>query len=203
MRHQSRSLADYYADSGTPPCVFLGAGLAALDGGRGVEVRSAVKEEHLFNLLGMCADPITGQSLGRPPIRSRSSLGGLDAERREAICHVAGIADRIDPVAGHGAPERTLSGRTGRRWRGSTSRSRPASRSLRCGPWPMPTRRRLSPPAIAGPSRWCSPTPSGRSSIRARARTASSKKTLRASWQLPLPTGIPGRATPSSMIMWW
>ena len=28
VRHQSTSLADYYAASGTPPGVFLGAGLA-------------------------------------------------------------------------------------------------------------------------------------------------------------------------------
>ena len=28
VRHQSISLADYYAASGTPPGVFLGAGLA-------------------------------------------------------------------------------------------------------------------------------------------------------------------------------
>ncbi len=110
VRHQSWSLADYYADSGTPPGVFLGAGLAALDGGRGVEIGSEVSEQHLFNLLGMCADPITGQPLGRPPIRSSSALGGQDAERREAIGHAASTADRIDPVAGHEAPERTLSG---------------------------------------------------------------------------------------------
>ncbi len=109
VRHQTRSLADYYADSGTPPGVFLGAGLAALDGGRGVEIGSEVSEQHLFNLLGMCADPITGQPLGRPPIRSWSSLGRPDAERREAIDHVANTADPMDPVAGHEAPERTLS----------------------------------------------------------------------------------------------
>ena len=112
MRHQSASLADYYAAFGTPPGVFLGAGLAALDGGGGVEIGSAVREQHLFNLLGMCADPITGQPLGRPPICSRSSLGGPDGERREAIDHVAGGADRINPMAGHEAPERTLSGTT-------------------------------------------------------------------------------------------
>jgi conjugative relaxase-like TrwC/TraI family protein len=82
VRHQSQSLADYYAASGTPPGVFLGAGLAALDGGRGVEIGSEVSEEHLFNLLGMCADPITGEALGRPPIRSstaiRAPVAGFD-----------------------------------------------------------------------------------------------------------------------------
>ena len=38
----SSSLTRYYAESGTPPGVFLGAGLAALDGGRGIEKGSAV-----------------------------------------------------------------------------------------------------------------------------------------------------------------
>ena len=74
VRRQSISLADYYAESGTPPGVFLGAGLAALDDGQGVEKGSAVSEEHLFNLLGMCADPVTGKALGRPPNRSHLSL---------------------------------------------------------------------------------------------------------------------------------
>ena len=61
---QSSNLTRYYAESGTPPGVFLGTGLAGLDDGRGVEHGSAVTEEHLFNLLGMCADPITGKPLG-------------------------------------------------------------------------------------------------------------------------------------------
>ncbi|HVA09870.1 MAG TPA: MobF family relaxase, partial [Acidimicrobiales bacterium] len=107
-RHQSTSLADYYAASGTPPGVFLGAGLAALGAGQGVEIGSEVSEQHLFNLLGMCADPITGQPLGRPPIRSRLSSGGPDGNRREAIAYVTSIGDRSDPVAGHEAPGQTL-----------------------------------------------------------------------------------------------
>jgi conjugative relaxase-like TrwC/TraI family protein len=82
VRHQSISLANYYATSGSPPGVFLGAGLAGLDGGAGIEIGSEVSEEHLFNLLGMCADPITGQPLGRPPVRSsaknRKPVAGFD-----------------------------------------------------------------------------------------------------------------------------
>ena len=61
--------------------MFLGAGLAALDGGSGVEKGSVVSEEHLFNLLGMCADPVTGEALGRQPIRSHLSLATRVAER--------------------------------------------------------------------------------------------------------------------------
>jgi hypothetical protein len=63
----SSSLTRYYATSGTPPGVFLGAGLGSLDDGRGVESGSQVTEQHLFNLLGMCADPITGETLGASP----------------------------------------------------------------------------------------------------------------------------------------
>ena len=85
VRAQSTSLTDYYAQSGTPPGVFLGAGLAALDDGRGVEKGSIVSEEHLFNLLGMCADPMTGESLGRPPIGAPLSLGTQPAGRLQAV----------------------------------------------------------------------------------------------------------------------
>ncbi|MGH9018997.1 MAG: relaxase domain-containing protein, partial [Acidimicrobiales bacterium] len=84
-RGQSSNLIRYYAESGTPQGVFLGAGLAALDGGRGVAVGSPVTEQQLFNLLGMCADPITGEPLGRQPIRSQVSLTKRIEQRVEAI----------------------------------------------------------------------------------------------------------------------
>ena len=60
----SKGLAHYYASTGTPPGVFLGAGLADLDGGKGVEKGSQVSEEHLFNMLGKLSDPVTGEPLG-------------------------------------------------------------------------------------------------------------------------------------------
>jgi conjugative relaxase-like TrwC/TraI family protein len=60
----SRGLAHYYASTGTPPGVFLGAGLADLDGGKGVEKGSQVSEEHLFNMLGKLSDPVSGEPLG-------------------------------------------------------------------------------------------------------------------------------------------
>ena len=71
----SSNLTRYYATSGTPPGVFLGTGLAGLDDGRGIEHGSPVTEQHLFNLLGMCADPVTGQPLGRQPNRAHLSAG--------------------------------------------------------------------------------------------------------------------------------
>src|SRR5207245_1116125 len=94
---QSSPLTRYYADSGTPPGRFMGAGLAGLDNGNGVQAGTAVTEEHLFRMLGMLQDPITGQQLGRAakawptPFRDRvtarmialpASLTG--AERDEA-----------------------------------------------------------------------------------------------------------------------
>ena len=60
----SKGLAHYYASTGTPPGVFLGAGLADLDGGKGVEKGSQVSEEHLFNMLGKLSDPVSGEPLG-------------------------------------------------------------------------------------------------------------------------------------------
>jgi conjugative relaxase-like TrwC/TraI family protein len=60
----SKGLAHYYASTGTPPGVFLGAGLADLDGGRGVEKGSQVSEEHLFNMLVALCDPVSGEPLG-------------------------------------------------------------------------------------------------------------------------------------------
>jgi conjugative relaxase-like TrwC/TraI family protein len=99
MRHQSLSLADYYAQSGTPPGIFLGAGLAALNDGQGVEKGSPVSEEHLFNLLGMCADPVTGKTLGRQPNRSHLSLLKRIAERMSAISRTAVTSDRTEQMA--------------------------------------------------------------------------------------------------------
>jgi conjugative relaxase-like TrwC/TraI family protein len=60
-------LMAYYTAEGTPPGRFLGAGLAGLDGGMGVGPGSVVSEEHLWRMLGMLQDPVTGQPLGRTP----------------------------------------------------------------------------------------------------------------------------------------
>ena len=108
VRHQATSLADYYAESGTPPGVFLGAGLAALDGGRGVEIGSEVSEQHLFNLLGMCADPMSGEPLGRPPIRSQPSMATRPTGRIRIIDSPVDVAGRVEPAARVEAEVRAL-----------------------------------------------------------------------------------------------
>ena len=69
----SSSLAAYYAESGTPPGVFLGSGLADLDGGKGLERGSQVSEEHLWNMLVACSDPVSGETIGSLPRRSGSA----------------------------------------------------------------------------------------------------------------------------------
>ena len=81
----AEGLTRYYSESGTPPGIFLGAGLAGLAGGRGVEKGEAVSEEHLFRMLGMCADPVTGNPLGRAPNRAVQSLARRIRERVAAI----------------------------------------------------------------------------------------------------------------------
>jgi conjugative relaxase-like TrwC/TraI family protein len=112
-RGQSSNLTRYYAESGTPPGVFLGAGLAGLDGGRGVAVGSPVTEQQLFNLLGMGADPITGEPLGRQPNRSQLSAATRIEQRVEAIPEAATEAQRAELTRRIAAEERakTLTGR--------------------------------------------------------------------------------------------
>jgi conjugative relaxase-like TrwC/TraI family protein len=104
------NLTRYYATSGTPPGVFLGAGLSGLDDGRGVEPGSAVTEQHLFNLLGMCADPITGQALGRQPNRTHLSLARRVAERVAAIPVTHTGTERAEQQARIEAEERAKGG---------------------------------------------------------------------------------------------
>ena len=53
------------------------AGLADLDGGRGVEKGSQVSEEHLFNMLVALSDPVSGE-----PRRSRPSSPCRETVRR-------------------------------------------------------------------------------------------------------------------------
>jgi len=89
--HAASALTRYYAESGTPPGRFLGRGLAGLNDGHGVAVGSVVSEGHLFRMLGMLQDPITGQQLGRCP--RRVGVAYLDARgvTRKAPHPVAGF----------------------------------------------------------------------------------------------------------------
>ncbi len=77
---RSTDLARYYAESGTPPGVFLGAGLADLDDGRGIDRGTEVTEEHLRHMLVACADPMSGEPIGRTPAASPKTapVAGFD-----------------------------------------------------------------------------------------------------------------------------
>ena len=201
----SSSLTRYYAESGTPPGSSSGLVSPRLDDGRGVEKGSAVTEEHLFNLLGMCADPVTGIPLGRQPNRVDGSRTTEVRERPRANPE-SGTDDESDrkrsPYRGRTAPPARTHPDTGGRVRShllplqigvsgvGAGRSGHQGADL-CVPPPRPSRSSF-------------PTPSARSSTRARAPTAWSKKTSRVSSRWPSPTGTRGPATLSSTTTsWW
>jgi conjugative relaxase-like TrwC/TraI family protein len=69
-------LVRYYSETGTPPGVFLGAGLVGLNNGLGVAAGQSVSAENLQRMLQECADPITGEVLGRNP--NTRAVGGFD-----------------------------------------------------------------------------------------------------------------------------
>ncbi len=140
VRRQSMSLADYYAESGTPPGVFLGAGLAALDDGKGVEKGSPVTEEHLFNLLGICADPVTGQALGRRPNGPHLSLARRMAERLAAMPATATASERTEEVERIEVEERAKGNTTTPTRRPRTMARPDRSRLERCWPESCATR---------------------------------------------------------------
>jgi len=101
------ALTRYYAESGTPPGRFIGQGLAGLCNGIGIEVGSQVTEAHLFRMLGMVQDPLTGEQLGRPPraqkapyaerVRTRISAetAGLKGDERGAKVFKIKTEERI------------------------------------------------------------------------------------------------------------
>lgn len=87
----SSPLASYYSEPGTPPGRFLGAGLAGLADGLGVESGSLVSEAHLWRMLGMLQDPVTGHPLGRAPGAERSAYVDALQRVRKAPRTVAGF----------------------------------------------------------------------------------------------------------------
>jgi conjugative relaxase-like TrwC/TraI family protein len=79
--HPADNLTRYYAESGTPPGRFVGAGLAGLANATGIVAGSEVSEEHLFRMLGMLQDPTTGAPLGRLPITTVKYRDGAATRR--------------------------------------------------------------------------------------------------------------------------
>ncbi len=93
----SKGLAHYYASTGTPPGVFLGAGLADLDGGKGIEKGSQVSEEHLFNMLVALSDPVSGEPLG-----GRLTRAGKQCAGRRLRPHLQPEQERVDGLGARG-----------------------------------------------------------------------------------------------------
>ena len=109
---RSNDLARYYASSGTPPGVFLGAGLADLDHGRGVRPGSQVSEEHLANMLVACADPVSGEPLGAAPRAPRGGLpvAGFDLtfSPSKSVSVAWALADQGTKAVIHGCHRRAV-----------------------------------------------------------------------------------------------
>ena len=117
-------LTGYYAATGTPPGWFLGAGLAGLAGGVGVEPGSQVTEEQLWRMLGMLQDPVTGEQLGRPPTgtgmvfvdhlgrvrKSKPSVAGFDLTFSvpKSVSVAWALADEPTRARIHAAHQRAL-----------------------------------------------------------------------------------------------
>ena len=98
-RSLSTPLTRYYAEAGTPPGRWLGAGIAQLADGR-ITTGDEVSEEQLQLLIGMGRDPVTGDPLGHaypvystPAERIEARVGALDPElgpasRAEAVAQI-------------------------------------------------------------------------------------------------------------------
>ena len=117
----SSNLTRYYADVGNPARRVLGRRPGRPRRRPRGRAGSQVTEQHLFNLLGMCADPITGQPLGRQPNRTHLSLAKRVAQRVAAIPahpHRRRTGRGDGPHRGRGTGQGR--DRSARRWPGST-----------------------------------------------------------------------------------
>lgn len=92
------ALTRYYLESGTPPGRWLGSGLSGLHNGKGLAVGSVVTEEGLWRLLGMLADPVTGEPLGRRPQRWPESLSKRIATRIGALPETLSTDERARAI---------------------------------------------------------------------------------------------------------
>jgi conjugative relaxase-like TrwC/TraI family protein len=86
-RSLTEPLTRYYTEKGTPPGYWLGSGVSSLGGGR-LPMGGVVSEDQIRLLLGLGADPINGEPLGRPyPVYRRSTgpEGQAAKPRRRAV----------------------------------------------------------------------------------------------------------------------
>lgn len=96
-RSLSTPLTRYYAEAGTPPGFWLGAGLGRLGHGELVE-GAQVSEAQLQLLIGMGHDPITGAPLGRA-YQQFASVAERVKQRVDALDPELGPAAKAREVA--------------------------------------------------------------------------------------------------------
>lgn len=96
-RSLSTPLTRYYAEEGSPPGRWLGAGVAGLGGGQIAE-GDQVSKAQLQLLVGMGRDPITGAPLGRAYPEYRTVAERIGA-RATALDPGLGPASRAEAVA--------------------------------------------------------------------------------------------------------
>ncbi|WP_027588349.1 MobF family relaxase [Acidipropionibacterium acidipropionici] len=90
-RSLSTPLTRYYAEEGTPPGRWLGAGVRGLGGGRIAE-GDQVSEAQLQLLVGMGCDPVTGEPLGRAYPQYKTTTERIEAR-------IAGLDPSMGPAA--------------------------------------------------------------------------------------------------------
>ena len=102
-------LSRYYESSGTPPGVWMGAGLGGLNGGTGLAAGSQVTADQLGNMLGLCVDPVSGGLCGRKPNAEPAPLSERVARRVARLPEGLEEAERTARVAEIEAQERARS----------------------------------------------------------------------------------------------
>ncbi|WP_372967102.1 MobF family relaxase [Microbacterium sp.] len=102
-RSLSTPFMRYYAEEGSPPGHWLGAGVAAL--GSAIQVDDQVSESQLQLLVGMGRNPVTGDPLGLAYPAYKTVAGRVE-ERTAALDPVLGPVSRAEAVAQIEAEER-------------------------------------------------------------------------------------------------
>ena len=108
-RSLSTPLTRYYAEEGTPPGRWLGAGVRGLGGGRIAE-GDQVSEAQLQLLVGMGCDPATGEPLGKAYPQYKTTSERIEA-RIAGLDPALGPAARAEAVASIEAEEAARGGR--------------------------------------------------------------------------------------------
>ncbi|WP_188699716.1 MobF family relaxase [Microbacterium nanhaiense] len=96
-RSLSTPLTRYYSAEGTPPGVWLGAGVSSLGSGE-IAAGDEVSESQLQLLIGMGVDPVSGSPLGRAYPTYRSSQERTEA-RVSQLDASLGVLERAQAVA--------------------------------------------------------------------------------------------------------